>query len=134
MNALGLPATEGPVRNSSQTISLAEKFEEFDDRWSPKIVCELNGQYVKLVKVRGEFVWHQHEHEDELFFVVKGELTIELEGRSLVIRPGEMAVIPKGTLHRPLCSEEVHMMLIEPKSTVNTGDATSDRTRDAVWI
>lgn len=122
------------MRNAGQTISLAEKFEQFDDHFSPKIAGELNGQYVKLVKVLGEFVWHQHEHEDEMFLVVKGELTIELEGRSLVLRPGEFAVIPKGTMHRPRCTQETHVMLIEPKSTVNTGDVTSDRTREAVWI
>jgi mannose-6-phosphate isomerase-like protein (cupin superfamily) len=122
------------VKNANHAISLADKFALFDEHWSPRIACELNGQYVKLAKLKGEFIWHRHENEDELFLVVKGVLTIELEDRALVLHPGELAVIPKGTLHRPVCDAEVHVVLVEPKSTLNTGDVTNDRTRDAAWV
>jgi mannose-6-phosphate isomerase-like protein (cupin superfamily) len=97
-------------------------------------VGELNGQFVKVVKVQGEFVWHQHDHEDELFLVLRGELKIELEGRTLTLQPGELAIIPKGTQHRPYAVEETHIMLFEPKATVNTGEHANQRTREAVWV
>jgi mannose-6-phosphate isomerase-like protein (cupin superfamily) len=109
-------------------INLAEKFSRFTDRWSPKIVADLNDSHVKLVKVQGEFVWHQHADEDELFIVVHGRLVIELRDGQITLEPGEMAVIPKGIEHRPVAVEEVHMMLIEPKATRNTGDVVNERT------
>ena len=95
-----------------EPINLAEKFGLFSDHWSPRIVGELNDSYVKLVKLQGEFVWHHHEHEDELFLVVKGRLLIQLRDRDLWLGEGEMAIIPKGVEHRPVAEEEVHVMLL----------------------
>ena len=109
-------------------ISLAEKFGRFDDRWSPKIVADLNDSHVMLVKVQGEFVWHQHADEDELFFVVEGELTIELRDGAVTLGPGELAVIPRGVEHRPVARDEVRLMLIEPKATRHTGTVVTERT------
>jgi mannose-6-phosphate isomerase-like protein (cupin superfamily) len=109
-------------------ISLEEKFSRFTDQWSPKIVADLNDNHVKLARVQGEFVWHQHADEDELFLVIKGELTIELRDGRVTLGPGELAVIPKGVEHRPVAGEEVQLMLIEPKGIRHTGDVISDRT------
>ncbi len=109
-------------------INLAEKFARFTDQWSPKIVADLNDSHVKLAKVQGEFVWHQHAEEDELFIVVHGVLTIELRDGQVTLGPGEMVVIPRGVEHRPVAAEEVHLMLIEPKATRHTGDVVSERT------
>src|SRR5204862_5128238 len=117
-----------------RSVNLAEKFRLFDEYWSPKIVGELNDAYVKLVKVKGEFVWHHHEREDELFLVLKGRLRIELRDRPLDLREGELAVIPSGVEHRPVAAEEAHVLLLEPKTTVNTGQVRGDRTVDAEWI
>lgn len=109
-------------------INLAEKFSRFTDQWSPKIVADLNDSHVKLAKVRGEFVWHQHAEEDELFIVIEGELTIELRDGQVTLGPGELVVIPKGVEHRPVAREEVQLMLIEPKAIRHTGDVITDRT------
>lgn len=109
-------------------VSLSEKFKLFDDHWSPKIAGELNDSYVKLVKLKGEFVWHQHEAEDELFLVVKGRLTIRLRERDIHLEEGEFVVVPRGVEHLPVAEEEAHVLLLEPKTTVNTGNVTSDRT------
>jgi mannose-6-phosphate isomerase-like protein (cupin superfamily) len=109
-------------------INLADKFSRFAEQWSPRIVAELNDNHVLLARVQGEFLWHQHVEEDELFLVLKGELTIELRDGAVRLGPGEMVVIPKGTEHRPVASEEVHLMLIEPKVTRHTGDVVSERT------
>jgi mannose-6-phosphate isomerase-like protein (cupin superfamily) len=109
-------------------INLAEKFGCFTDQWSPKIVADLNDSHVKLAKVQGEFVWHRHAEEDELFIVVQGELTIELRDGQVTLGPGEMVVIPRGVEHRPVAREEVYLMLIEPKAIRHTGDVVSDRT------
>ena len=106
-----------------QKINLAEKFALFSDRWNPKIVAELNGQHVKLVKSLGEFPWHHHADEDELFFVVRGWFRMEFRDRSVVLREGEMLVVPRGVEHRPVADEEVWLLLFEPASTVNTGSA-----------
>ena len=110
------------------TINIAEKLTRFDDRWNPRIVADLNDSHVKVVKVQGEFVWHQHEHEDELFFVLHGSLTIELRDGAVKLGPGEMVVIPKGVEHRPVAAEEVHLMLIEPKGIRHTGNVESELT------
>ena len=110
------------------TINLAEKFGRFTDRWSPKIIADLNDSHVKLAKVQGEFVWHHHADEDELFIVLKGQLTIELRDGQVTLGPGELVVIPKGVEHRPVAAEEVHLMLIEPKATRHTGNVVSERT------
>ena len=109
-------------------INLAEKLTRFDDRWNPRIVADLNDSHVKLVKVQGEFVWHQHADEDELFLVLRGTLVIELRDGSVTLGPGEMVVIPKGVEHRPVAAEEVHLMLIEPKGIRHTGDVESELT------
>jgi len=111
-----------------EVINLARKFDLFHDHWSPKIVGQVNDAHVKLVKLSGEFVWHHHEREDELFLVVKGRLRIELRDRDLWIGPGEFVVIPHGVEHRPVAEEEVHVLLLEPASTLNTGNVRDHRT------
>lgn len=113
-----------------EKINLDEKLALFDEAWSPKIVAELNGQQVKLAKLRGEFVWHRHDAEDELFLLLKGRLRMELRDRVVELRPGEMLVVPRGVEHRPVADEEAHVLLFEPASTLNTGNVRSDRTRD----
>jgi len=116
-------------------VNLKEKLSLFDDRWSPKIVGELNDSYVKLVKVKGEFHWHHHANEDELFLVLKGRLLMKLQYQELWIEEGEFVIIPKGVEHLPVAEEEVHLMLLEPKSTLNTGNVRSERTIDnPAWI
>jgi mannose-6-phosphate isomerase-like protein (cupin superfamily) len=103
-------------------ISLAEKFARITEHWRPKVVGELNGQEVKLVKVRGEFVWHHHEAEDELFLVVRGALRIEFRDGAVTLGPGEMVVVPRGVEHRPVAEEETELLLFEPAATRNTGN------------
>lgn len=109
-------------------VNLKEKFNLFSDHWSPKIVGELNGQQVKLAKLKGEFVWHCHEHEDELFYVISGCLQIEFKTYTATINANEFIIVPKGIQHRPVAKEEVLIMLFEPISTINTGDQISDKT------
>lgn len=111
-----------------EKVNIAAKLGSFNDYWSPKIVGELNNQLVKMVKFKGEFVMHQHDYEDELFYVVTGELYIELENKTLQLCPGEFVVIPKGVAHKPYSPEEVHVMLFEPASTLNTGNIENDKT------
>jgi len=111
-------------------INIANKLSLFHDYWNPRIAGELNGQHIKLVKFKGDFVWHKHDHEDEMFLVVKGSFIMELRDRSIQINEGEFIIIPKGTEHRPVASEEVHVMLFEPASTVNTGDEKNELTRE----
>ena len=106
-----------------QKINLAEKLALFSERWSPKIIAGLNGQHVKLVKSLGEFPWHFHEHEDELFLVVRGTLRMEFRDRAVVLEEGEMIVVPRGVEHRPVAEQEVCLLLFEPAATVNTGSA-----------
>jgi mannose-6-phosphate isomerase-like protein (cupin superfamily) len=115
-------------------INIADKFRLIQEYWSPRIAGELNDSYVKLVKLKGEFVWHHHENEDELFLVVKGKLLIKLRDRDLWLDEGEFAVIPRGVEHCPVAEEEVHVMLLEPKSTLNTGNVHNERTTEALWI
>lgn len=117
-----------------QVINLIEKFNLFNEQWHPKIAGELNNSYVKLAKVEGEFVWHHHEKEDELFFVVKGTLTIRLREQDMTIREGEFVIIPRGVEHLPVAEEEAWIMLLEPKTTSNTGNVTGERTVEADWI
>ena len=109
-------------------INLAEKFSRFSEHWSPKVVADLNGQQVKLVKFQGEFVWHHHEHEDELFFVVRGSFRMEFRDRVVELREGELIVVPRGVEHRPVAEHEVCVMLFEPATTLNTGNAGGERT------
>lgn len=118
-----------------QKVNLVEKFGLFSDYWSPKIVGEVNDFHVKLAKFSGEFVWHHHEHEDELFLVVKGKLTIKFRDREVQLQEGELLVVPKGVEHMPFAEHEAHVMLFEPKATLNTGDAKCEKTVDALsWI
>jgi mannose-6-phosphate isomerase-like protein (cupin superfamily) len=109
-------------------VNLREKLALFDDHWSPRVVAELNGQHVKLVKFEGEFVWHKHDHEDELFLVVKGRFVMEFRDRDVRLEEGEFLVVPRGVEHRPVAEEEVHVLLFEPAGTLNTGDARDERT------
>ena len=115
-------------------INLTQKFARFSDHWRPRIIGELNDSHVKLVKLHGEFVWHHHEHEDELFLVVKGRLLIKLRDRDLWLEEGELAIIPKGVEHCPVAAEEVHVLLLEPKTTLNTGNVENGRTAAAEWL
>ncbi|NJK49233.1 cupin domain-containing protein [Candidatus Gracilibacteria bacterium] len=115
-----------------EKVNLADKFSRFSDYWNPKIVGELNGQEVKLVKLKGEFVWHHHENEDEMFFVIKGQLLMRLRDRDIVLNEGEFFIVPKGIEHQPIAQEEVYVMLFEPKTTLNTGNIQSDRTVKAL--
>ena len=111
-----------------EKINLADKFSLFQEYWSPKIVGEVNDSYVKLAKLKGEFVWHHHDEEDELFLVVKGRLLIKLQDRDIWLGEGEFTIIPKGVEHLPVADEEVHVLLLEPKSTLNTGNVQNERT------
>jgi mannose-6-phosphate isomerase-like protein (cupin superfamily) len=113
-----------------EKINLAEKFLLFSDYWNPRIAGELNGQQVKLVKFKGPFVWHHHEHEDELFLVVRGSFDMEFRNRTVTLHEGEFLIVPRGVEHRPVAAEEVSVLLFEPATTLNTGDAaTSELTR-----
>lgn len=109
-------------------VNLAEKFSMFNSLWEPKIVGELNNQHVKIAKLKGEFVWHNHENEDELFMVIKGHLTIKLRDGDVDLDEGELFIIPKGIEHMPVAENEVHVLMFEPIGTVNTGNVDSDRT------
>jgi mannose-6-phosphate isomerase-like protein (cupin superfamily) len=111
-----------------EKVNLKQKFTLFQDCWSPKIAGELNDSHVKLVKLKGEFVWHQHEAEDELFLVVKGKLLIKLRDRDIWLDEGEFVIIPKGIEHLPVAEEETHVLLLEPKTTLNTGNVQNERT------
>ena len=113
-----------------EKVNLAHKFGLFQDYWSPKIAGELNDSYVKLVKVKGEYVWHHHDAEDELFLVVKGRLLVKLRDRDLWLEEGEFAIIPRGVEHLPIAEEEAHVLLLEPRSTLNTGNVRNERTVD----
>lgn len=117
-----------------QTINLAEKLSRFTEHFKPKIIAELNGQHIKLVRALGEFIWHHHEHEDEAFLVLSGAFRIEFRDHVAFAKVGEMIVVPRGVEHRPVADEEVCLMLFEPTSTVNTGTAGGDRTATPDWI
>src|SRR5262249_38522256 len=134
--ALGkMPEKDGCPRDSlgardmgTDKVNLRDKFARFDDQWSPKIVGELNGQLVKLVKFQGEFVWHHHDHEDELFLVVKGRFRMEFRDRHVWLGEGEFLIVPRGVEHRPVAEDEVHVLLFEPATTLNTGNVTDGPT------
>lgn len=118
-------------------IALAEKFSLFDEEWTPKIIAKSNGQLVKIAKGSGELVWHRHENEDELFLVWKGQLTLKLRDKQIVLNPGEMYVVPKGIEHCPVAASDTHFMMIEPASTQHTGSDVTDMTvatDDQTWI
>lgn len=122
------------IRNSTakektmDKVNLAQKFSLFQEYWSPKIVGELNDSYVKLAKLNGEFVWHHHDTEDELFLVVKGRLLIKLRDQDILLEEGEFVIIPRGIDHLPIAEEEAHVLLLEPKTTLNTGNTQNERT------
>jgi mannose-6-phosphate isomerase-like protein (cupin superfamily) len=111
-----------------EKVNLADKLSLFSDYWSPKIVGELNDSHVKLVKLKGEFIWHHHDDEDELFLVVKGKLVIRLRDRDIELERGEFVIIPRGVEHLPVAEEEVQILLLEPKTTLNTGNIKDKRT------
>ena len=111
-----------------EKVNINEKFSMFQDHWSPKIVGEINDTHVKLAKLKGEFIWHHHDNEDEMFLVIKGKLLMRLRDRDLQLNEGEFVIIPKGVDHLPVAEEEVHLLLLEPKTTLNTGNIESERT------
>lgn len=113
-------------------INLAEKFDQFHDTWNPRVIAALNGQQVKLVRVEGEFIWHHHDQEDELFLVIAGRLTIQFEDGSLTLEPGELCVIPHGVEHKPVAEPQAQVLLLEPASTLNTGNVRNERTVDTL--
>src|SRR5438105_2780020 len=109
-----------------EKINLEQKFSQFSDYFSPKVVGELNGQHVKLVKFKGEFVWHHHDHEDELFYVLKGSFDMQMRDKTITVNEGEFLVMPRGIEHRPVAKEEVSIMLFEPATTLNTGNVENE--------
>lgn len=113
-----------------EVVNLSQKLSRFSETWSPKVVGDLNGQHVKLVKMKGEFVWHHHENEDELFLVVKGALRMKLREQELLLHEGEFCIVPRGVEHLPIADEECHVLLLEPASTLNTGNVRNERTRE----
>jgi mannose-6-phosphate isomerase-like protein (cupin superfamily) len=112
-------------------VNLTQKLQQFSDRWSPRIVGELNGQQIKVAKLEGEFVWHHHADEDELFLVLRGHLDIHLRDRVIELDPGEFFIVPRGVEHNPVTQEEVHVLLLEPASTRNTGNVRNQFTVDS---
>jgi mannose-6-phosphate isomerase-like protein (cupin superfamily) len=117
-----------------EKINIDNKLNLFQDHWNPRIIGELNGQHVKLAKLKGEFIWHSHEKEDELFYVIKGSLKMEFRDRVEILQPGEMIIVPRGVEHKPVAEEEVHVMLFEPASTINTGEIENERTRKKLEV
>ncbi len=113
-----------------EKINIAQKLSLFNEYWNPKIVGELNGQHVKLVKLKGQFVWHKHDHEDELFYVLKGSFVMEYRDKKITLNENEFLIVPRGVEHRPVAVDEVSVMLFEPASTINTGDQVSELRRD----
>jgi mannose-6-phosphate isomerase-like protein (cupin superfamily) len=116
-------------------VNFVQKFSLFQEHWSPKIAGELNDSYIKLVKLKGEFVWHHHDTEDELFLVIKGRLLIKLRDRDIFLEEGEFVIIPRGVEHLPIAEEEAHVLLLEPKTTLNTGNVRDEKTLlNPEWI
>jgi mannose-6-phosphate isomerase-like protein (cupin superfamily) len=112
-----------------QVVNLAEKFSLFTETWSPKIIGELNGQHVKLARLKGEFVWHSHKDEDEMFLIIQGSLVIQFRDKTVTLHPGEMIIIPRGVEHNPISDEEVLLMLFEPAQTKHTGEVVHELTQ-----
>jgi len=118
-----------------QKISLSDKFSKFTDHWAPRVIAEVNDHQLKLVKIKGDFVWHDHDDADEVFIVIEGSMSIEFEDEIVELNRGEMCVVPKGVRHRPFAENECQIMLVEPRGVVNTGEAGGDLTADGeVWI
>ena len=117
------------VKIMIKKINISQKLSQFKDHWNPRIIGELNQQHVKLAKLKGEFIWHKHEDEDEMFLVLKGTLKIEFRDRTETIQENEIIIVPKGVEHKPIAKEEVSIMLFEPATTINTGALENERTR-----
>ncbi len=115
-----------------EKVNLREKFALIADHWNPRVVGDLNGQQVKLVKLRGEFIWHQHDQEDELFLVIEGEFTMEFRDKNIHLTTGEFLVVPRGVEHRPVATQEASVLLFEPATTLNTGEHHNERTLEAL--
>ena len=113
-------------------VNIDRKFAQFNEHWSPRIAGEINDAYVKLVKFRGEFLWHHHDHEDEMFLVTKGEFTMQFRDRNVQVREGEFIIVPRGVEHCPKADKEVCVMLLEPKTTLNTGNVRNERTKEVL--
>lgn len=111
-----------------EKVNISEKFSLFNDYWSPKIAGEINDMHVKFAKLKGEFIWHKHEHEDEMFLVIKGKLLLKFRDKDVHLNEGEFIIVPKGVEHLPIAEEEAHVIFFEPKSTLNTGNEENDRT------
>ena len=122
----------GESSDAAARVSLADKFAQFSEHWSPKIVGELNGQQVKLAKFKGAFVWHHHDHEDELFLVHRGGFRMEFRDRVVELRAGDFLIVPRGVEHRPVADEEVEVVLFEPATTLNTGNVRDERTLETL--
>jgi mannose-6-phosphate isomerase-like protein (cupin superfamily) len=118
----------GAKKNFMEKINLKEKFDLFEDQWNPRILGQVNDTYIKAAKLQGEFVWHQHENEDEMFLVVSGSLLMRFRDRDIRVEAGEFIIVPKGVEHLPVAEEEAHILLIEPKTTLNTGNLRNERT------
>ena len=127
-----MPAPGAPRTAAGKPVDLAEKLATFAEHWQPRTVAEFNGQDVMVVKAQGEFVWHKHDETDDFFLVLRGELTIELRDGSVTLRPGQLYIVPKGVEHRPVAKEEVHLLLIEPSGTPNTGNLATAQPRRVV--
>ena len=122
-------------RMSSEKINLKEKLSKFSDHWSPKVIAEMNDYQFKLVKIKGDFVWHNHGDTDEFFLVIEGEMKIEFKDETVILKEGEIFVVPKGVEHKPYAEEECKIMIVEPRGVINTGDAESNlRASNDVWI
>jgi mannose-6-phosphate isomerase-like protein (cupin superfamily) len=115
-------------------VNIAQKFLMIEEHWRPRIAGELNDSYIKFARLKGEFIWHKHDIEDELFLVIKGKLRMLLSDRELIITEGEFVIIPHGVEHKPVAEEEVQVVLLEPKTTVNTGDVHNERTVESEWV
>lgn len=115
-----------------QKVNLTEKFASIADYWNPRVAGDLNGQQVKLVKLQGAFIWHKHDHEDELFLVVEGEFTMEFRDKSILLKAGEFLIVPRGVEHRPVAEKEASVLLFEPATTLNTGEHHNERTREVL--
>ena len=127
-----MPAPGAPRTAAGKPVDLAEKLATFAEHWQPRTVAEFNGHDVMVVKAQGEFVWHKHDETDDFFLVLRGELTIELRDGSVTLRPGQLYIVPKGVEHRPVAKEEVHLLLIEPSGTPNTGNRATAQPRRVV--
>ena len=122
------------MTGQSKAINFEEKFKKFSEQWSPKIIAQMNDYHFKLVRVQGDFTWHDHKDTDEVFVVLEEELRIDFRDGAVILKPGEMAVVPKGVEHKPFAAKECKILLVEPAGTVNTGDTGGEKTSQDEWI